>query len=217
MRFWRREFHNLKETKIMNINKEFLISLIKELVKKRGFFYSEADFQHEIAFAIHKQLNSKVEIQLERPIKVSISGFYIDIIINEGNSKFAVELKYKTRESATHTELKNHSGHGAGRYDFLKDIYRLEKLKKEEEIEKGFAIFLTNDKNYQGGNSKDNARQKNVLLKNRLLSGEICWNGNFDEKKVGKSRMETITLTGKYILNWEKIDDSEFDYLLVEI
>ena len=127
----------------MTINKELLIDCLNRIIRKREFFYSEADFQHELAFAIHKKIiNPNVEIHLERPIKNFHKEYCIDILIIQGDLKFAIELKYKTKNSVRYNEIKNHSGHGAGRYDFLKDIYRIEKLKKDKKIDKGFCAFF---------------------------------------------------------------------------
>ncbi len=80
-----------------------------------------------------------------------------------------------------------------------------------------FALFLTNDKNYKGGNSKDIARQKSFLLVDGPKTGTLSWNGEIDGKKVGKSRTESIILDGIYHIKWESVHESEFNYLLIEI
>ena len=42
-------------------------------------------------------------------------------------------------------ELKNQYAQDNGRYDYLEDVRRIERIKSKNMVTRGFAIFLTND------------------------------------------------------------------------
>jgi hypothetical protein len=74
-------------------------SVLTELAKQRPIFHSEADFQHAIAWEIHKHL-PRASVRLERPVEVSHlhKRIYVGIWIEQDGDILAIELKYKTRE-----------------------------------------------------------------------------------------------------------------------
>ena len=67
----------------------------------------------------------------------------------------AIELKYPTHQAhVEHSDeeftLKD-GERNIDSYDFIKDIQRLERIVSDSEVaERGFAIILTNDRNYWG-------------------------------------------------------------------
>lgn len=84
----------------------------------------------------------------------------IDIVLEIGDRFIAIELKNKLKsfstnlsrlgESANVQILKNQSAQNIGRYQFWKDVKRLELLKQSyKNVLGGVALFLTNDNNYQ--------------------------------------------------------------------
>lgn len=107
--------------------------LLLSLAKKRPVFHSEADFQHAFAWEIHRQWPA-ASVRLEMPYRTHKHLFYIDIWIIYRAQIFAVELKYKTRSlfidiNKEKYQLRSQRAHDTGRYDFLRDIYRLEQIK----------------------------------------------------------------------------------------
>lgn len=150
----------------MEISTQNIKTILEELVKSRPVFYSEDDFKMNFGFQVYKyiqQFSDKNIVYFERPIEITYISrtgkpetkkVYIDMVIEVDGKLYPVELKYRTiklkeSDSVSNTiELLNQGACDAGRYQFRKDIYRLEQLTKLAGYEKGFAIFLTNDHHY---------------------------------------------------------------------
>lgn len=128
--------------------------ILTTALNKRSIFHSEADFQHHFAWEIHRAANAEVDIRLEFPLSSVGSNRweYCDVLIR-GASTIGIELKYKTKKLSVDVdcelfELKQQGAQDLGRYDFLKDICRLESWCEQQKISKGYAILLTNDPSY---------------------------------------------------------------------
>jgi len=76
------------------MNKSQLIDLINSLRASRKIFHSEADFQHALAWEIHKAFPN-AKIRLEIPIQVSNSTYHLDLLVRNGHATTGIELKYK--------------------------------------------------------------------------------------------------------------------------
>jgi hypothetical protein len=149
----------------MTLSIDNLKEIMKKLADNRHVFHSEADFQHSLALEI-KDYKRELELRLEKFVgiekneKKKDKSVYMDLVIIDKNKKIvsAIELKYKTfTKSKNGTKqtiqdedyfLKRQGAEDLGRYDFLKDIKRLESFNKEHNCQKSFAIMLTNDKHY---------------------------------------------------------------------
>lgn len=106
--------------------------IMNNLCAQRPIFHSEADFQHSLAWEIHKSLPDS-SIRLEIPWSNEDKQNHLDIWVASSDVKIAIELKYKTRglQALVNGELfslKDQSAQDLGRYDFLKDVMRLEQL-----------------------------------------------------------------------------------------
>jgi hypothetical protein len=204
--------------------------VLTALAKQRPSFYSEADFQHAIAWEIHERL-PRASVQLERPVEVSrlYKLLHVDIWIEQDGDVPAIELKYKTRalqvlvENEQYT-LRSQSAQDLGRYDFIKDIERVENIVADRAPHAtGYAILLTNDPSYWTQPLNDNT----VDVKFRLhegsnLHGSLEWGpGASEGTKHGREKL--LQLRGAYALRW---DDSSrpaagsygrLRYLVVEV
>lgn len=190
-------------------------NILKQLANKRPFFHSEADFQHALAWEI-QTCYPKANIRIEKPYLIDDRPFYIDLIVEMDDKIIAIELKYKTKKfefelNSENFSLKNQGAQGWGRYYFVNDIVRLEKLMEKFEISQGYAIFLTNDMYYQS-KSKDNTVYFDFSLQNeKTLSGILKLK---DEKKIDK----TLQLKNDYLLNWQQYEPTyQFQYLIVKV
>ncbi len=213
-----------------------LKKIMKKLSEKRKVFNNEADFQHALAWEIH---NKNYNIRLEKPFGEK-SDKYLDILIvnKTKTEKVAIELKYKTQNNSKNPlrideenfHLKNQGAQDLARYDFCKDIQRLEAYKKEDQDCKiAFAIFLTNDHSYWTDTKRDKVIDKHFrIYENNKLKGKLDWNLSNGKKETGTTKGRgSIELERTYILNWEPYSDlseygvddkiNKFKYLLIEV
>ncbi len=88
------------------------------------------------------------------------------------------------------------------RYDFVKDIARLELLRAEDAADDGFAIALTNDPNYwQGGDRERVADAAFRLGEGRALEGALQWAAHTGAGTM-RGRESVIALAGRYEIGW---------------
>lgn len=160
--------------------KELTFETIKKILdnfaEKGILFSNERQFQLEFASELKKMFDN-VYLEL---LDYSENGKnYVDIVVDVGNNKYvAIELKYTTRDMNLLYKTTNREVYtfkqGAGdirRFDYLKDVERLEKLEKRNnssvfgivgaKVIKGFAIIMTND-NYHKLNGKK--RKNNQIM-----------------------------------------------------
>ena len=91
-----------------------------------------------------------------RPVKLSALNkpLHVDIWVEQDDKALALELKYKTRALQTLVAeetfvLLNQSAQDVGRYDFVKDIGRVEAIVADRTwCATGYAVLLTNDPSY---------------------------------------------------------------------
>ena len=180
---------------------------LDSLLAMRPIFHSEADFQHALAWEIHKKF-PQASVRLELPVKVNQQSLHIDIWVVTDVEILAIELKYKTK-MLTHLinneqfKLKDQRAQDIGRYDFIKDIQRLEYLALDRRNVTGYAILLTNDPSYwQNSSSSKTVDAELGLQDGRILGGHLNW-GDKASDGTRKNREQTLFLKGKYTLDWK--------------
>jgi len=205
----------------MNLN-EMLVNLSQ----KRPVFHSEADFQHALAWEIHNCF-SDCAMRLEfKPPHIK-SRIYADVWISNSSSIAAIELKYKTRRLSVKVanetfDLLNQSAQDIGRYDFIKDIQRLEQITSGKKDIKGYAILLTNDSSYWSEPRGMTVDANFRINEGRTLSGELCWGDKASDGTM-RGREKPILLKGVYNVIWNDYSEltgstyNKFRYLLIEI
>ncbi len=173
------------------------------LARARPLFHSEADFQHAFAWRLHLT-HPDARIRLEtRPRP----GVRLDIMALIDGRRVAVELKYLLRDLAVTVEdevfdLPLQGAQDVRRYDFVKDIARLELLRAEDAADDGFAIALTNDPNYwQGGDRERVADAAFRLGEGRALEGALQWAAHTGAGTM-RGRESVIALAGRYEIGW---------------
>lgn len=216
------------------LNLETIDRILNRLSDSNPVFHSEADFQHNFAWALREELINKyphTKIRLEKPLELAGKTVHLDILIST-DIEIAIELKYKTRNPkeliTIHDEvfnLKDQSAQDCGRYDFLKDISRLEEFvgmgtahPTGKKI--GFAIFLTNDHSYWTKPKKDKSNDQQFLLfQAREITGKKNW-GALASDGTMKGRNYAIDLKGSYSIDWKTYSDSNlylFKYIALKI
>lgn len=184
------------------VDEKVIIEAMKELGTIPYIFQSEMQFQFELAWIIKK--------------KLELSGSNVNVIFeyatlnedkegNRGNKNFtdlifydnvgnyiAIELKYKTLPLIYDGfTLGDHQARDLGRYDYLYDVVRLQKLSKISKLNeakglknfvKGYALLLTNDSLYWEQSKTDTTKYSYMdfcISKYDTITAntQMCWNG----------------------------------------
>ncbi len=183
-----------------------LVDLMKTLAAQRTTYHSEADFQHAFAWEVHKRLPD-ASVRLERPIHTQGKSMHLDFLVRTAERTMAIELKYKTKKLSVDVDgeefrLRSHGAQDSGRYDFIKDICRLENITASINNCEGWAILLTNESTYwkqpRTNTTVDAAFHIN---EGRILHGKLAWT---EKASAGtkRNRETDLNVEGKYTLNW---------------
>lgn len=188
------------------MDEQTTIRAIVALSKRRPVFHSEADLQHEFAWELASTMGASV--RLEVPLQ---DVGEVDLFIPKPAT--VIEFKYKTAKnhlsiSQENFILKQHGAQPLGRYDVLKDLWRVEKSKLG-----GFVLFITNDSSYWGtcrGNGSNFS-----LHQGRTIHGKMEWKDPTNNKSLGAERVNPLDISGQYTCNWRDYSrGGEFRYLL---
>ena len=203
-----------------------LTRLLAELAMERPIFHSEADFQHALAWKLH-ELQPEARIRLEyRPFPEE--RVYLDIWLAGQGQAVAIELKYLPQKFDAQVDgerfhFKEQAAHSLGRYDFLKDLVRIERVVVNILTTFGYAILLTNDALYW----KPAARPINIdvafqIHEGRTIGGTFAWAAQASAGSK-KGRESDLVIRGTYELHWQDYSApsagayGRFRYLLVPV
>lgn len=178
--------------------------LMEELARERPVFHSEADFQHALAWQIHRT-NPGHAVRLEHKPRAN-SAMYVDIWM--ATVGVVVELKYRTRELDCEVQgepflLRDQAARPPSRYSFMRDIQRIEDfVSTVPDVRSGLAVMLTNDSLYWNRPSRRNLVDAEFHLhEGRRVGSEMAWSKRASDG-TRKGREATILLTGAYHLQW---------------
>lgn len=195
------------------------------LAARRPVFHSEADFQHAFAWQVQLE-HPEARIRLEtRPRP----GVRLDVLALVNARRVAFELKYLLRRLTVTVEdelfdLPLQGAQDVRRYDFIKDISRLEQLRADEAADDCFAVCLTNDPLYWAA---DRGRSEVIdaafrIPEGRTIAGLLAWATHASPGGIG-ARQKPISLGGSYRLAWRDYSrvevnrNGEFRYLAVQV
>ena len=184
---------------------------IKSIQNKQKIFHSEADFQFSLAWELQRILpNAKIRLEYCPPFAREM---HIDIYVIDEDGSYPIELKYKSKTVETivdneYFKLKNHGAQDLGRYDYLYDIWRIERMRKlDKDFRAGFAIMLTNEPAYwKAPLSKNTVDSAFRIHDGRIISGSCAWGANVSSG-TSKNREEPIVFEGTYTIQWNPYSD----------
>lgn len=209
----------------MNLNQ--LRTAMRSLALDRPIFHSESDFQHALAWQIHELLPD-CHVRLEVNPYADGRKVHLDMLLNDNGNLMPIELKYKVLAKTCEVNGERFLGRrdGAndhGRYDFLKDVMRLERFVEEFPKSTGYAILLTNDKLYWQTSSRSGIADEFRIHDGKTVNGVMNWNENAGEGSTS-GRTEPIELKNKYKANWQHYsqipnndENPEFRYLVFKV
>lgn len=179
---------------------------IQTLQTKQKIFHSEADFQFSLAWEL-QQIIPQAKIRLEYCPPFA-REMHIDIYVIDEDGTYPIELKYKSKSVETivgneYFKLKNHGAQDLGRYDFLYDIWRIERMRKlDKDFKVGFAIMLSNEPSYwKAPLSKSTVDAAFRIHDGRIITGSCAWSDNVSSG-TSKNREEPIVFEGTYTVRW---------------
>jgi len=201
-------------------------AILETLAQRRPIFHSEADFQHALAWEIHSQPGSP-EVRLEVPLPDPTTRGHVDIRVQHRGLTFLIELKYKTARfedivNGEQFKLRDQSPQDVGRYAFLWDVARLERIAEENGGISGCAVLLTNDGKYWTPSPRREPTNDAAfrLSGDHELERELRWRHGPAEGAKVQQMYEPIRLMRAYTLSWRDYPGTPnlgFRHLLVEI
>jgi hypothetical protein len=177
--------------------------VLGRLAVDRPLFHSESDFQHALAWRIQSE-HPEARIRLEtRPER----GIHLDLLVGLQKEQTAIELKYLAARFAgvvdgEQYELPNRGAHAISRYDFVKDVSRLERCIRRGYADHGWAVALSNDQGYWTVGSKVNPVDAAFRLHDgRILNGLLSW-GVVAGAGTTRARDTALAVSGSYSCRW---------------
>lgn len=214
--------------------KEFLN---KELKEEGKAFLNEWDFQMSLSLFLTHIKGYKVHLEYVVPLNFLVEknkkkypfankeNINIDIVIEKEGLFYLIELKYKTQRATIKFErfgeincvsLKDQSRIPISKYDFWKDVARLEFLKESfEKVKGGLCIFLTNNKTYTKGDK--GISEEFTMEAQKPHIGTLTLKDGKTKKKCPE-----FSLSKDYqIEKWDKVANEEtkiaFHYCIVRV
>lgn len=203
------------------------------LARTRPVFHSEADFQQSLVSCIYKRRPCLIHSEFHPFLPERMA---LDIWIPD--KSIAIELKYRTRKPLNQDDaregdliikdgetfaLRDQAAQDVSRYDFVKDIKRLERVADEKPPALGFAVFLTNDPSYWKPSKKPDPFDAEFRIpEDEVIKGTREWDERASEG-TKKYREDPIQLAGCYRCKWRKFSSFEgkkygqFKYLAIRI
>ena len=161
------------------------------------------------------------------------SDLYIDIVVEKDGQFVPIELKYPTKDikgsfsrfsvavSAQVPMLKNQGAQDIVRYNYWKDVRRIEALHGAypDTIDGGLAVMVTNDPSYQNNPTSANVGYAHFSTKdgrviNQLQDRNMSWQ-NGVSVATGHPAFQ---IDGSYKLDWKPMPKmSGFWYLVLDV
>ena len=183
-------------------------TILQDLAANRPVFEDKRDFQQALAGAVQEHLDT-ASVQIRFAIYANGQPDHkVDIWVAHSGRSLAAEVHYRTDALvAEHAHraftLRAQKAQDYGRYDFLKDVERLEKITSCIPDLEGWVILLTNDHLYWEEKKKQySIDQQFHVHEGRRLSGELRW-GPTAGKGSTRRREEPIVLEYEYCAKWE--------------
>ena len=208
--------------------------LMECLARVRPVFHSEADFQQSLVSCIYKRRPRLIHSEFHPFLPERMA---LDIWIPD--KSIAIELKYRTRKLSLNQgdvsgydliqdgetfALRDQAAQDVSRYDFVKDIERLERVVGGfKPARRGFAVFLTNDPSYWNPSRKQNPVDAEFRVhESKAIKDVMRWDNRASDG-TKKGRASPIRLKGSYKCKWRDFSSfggkkyGQFRYLAIEV
>ena len=204
------------------------------LASNEDLLFNERDLQMHLA-AYLRQTGHYDDVDIEYYVPLAeLEGYIwknelrIDLLVRKNNEFLPIELKFKTKAvqkpisrfgekiSSIVDVMKNQGAQDLGKYDFWKDVRRLEIVKNRfGAIKNGLAVFVTNDPTYlQSG--KETSNHIHFSMTEGVHSKEKHW---LNKESACHLTHPDFNLEKEYSIHWEssKIESIFIFYTLLTI
>lgn len=204
------------------------------IIRQKELMFNELDFQIQLALFLRASGRyDDVDVEYSLP-KTIMSGYdwdsnlRIDIVVSRGGIYCPVELKYPTRkvnktiprfgeDVPEAVVMKNQGAQDIVRYNFWKDVRRIEALRRRfDAVKGGIAVIMTNDSSYVRPVRPDSSCAPFSTAECHTVGpGTIDW----QNMPAVRTDHPPFTLDAGYTMHWDKIkiDEIEFNYSIIRI
>ncbi len=202
------------------------------LQTNQELFFNERDFQMHIAVYL-RNLNKYDDVDVEYYVPYEELNGYVwenelrlDVVVRSGDEFVPIELKYKTKEVKKKLPrfcemldvvvMKHQGAQNLARYDFWKDVRRIELVKRRfDVVVGGVAVFLTNDATYLKS-PKTQSMDIEFSMSEGIHSTQKHWPNAEVAKTKGRPDFD---LDKEYATAWTDllVDGVEMHYCIVTI
>ncbi|MDE6333638.1 MAG: hypothetical protein K2L77_03215 [Muribaculaceae bacterium] len=204
------------------------------IARQDELMFNEIDFQIQLAIYLRgsgRYDDVDVEYSMPRTLIDDYdwkSNLRIDIVVSRSGEYCPVELKYPTKGVTREIKrfgkffpdtevMKNHGAQDLVRYNYWKDVRRIELLRRIfDSVHGGLAVLLTNDMYYTRPVRATSAAAPFSTHEGRCAGGgTMDWNGN----PAVRPSHPSFTLDGVYAIRWTdaQIDGVGFKYTIVKV
>ncbi len=203
---------------------------LQRLADVRPVFHSEDDFQYALAWRLHRDFDDVI-VRLEYPLPWGGRRAYADIWLAPAGGppedSVVIELKYWKQSLRVTIDreafvLIDQDDRDVCRYDFLRDVTRVERLIAEGHARAGAVIALTNDFGYWRAGLPDTNDADFRLHEGRRIAGVLRW-APATGKSTTRGRAADLRLRGEYRPAWRHYSTVEggphrdFRYLFLPV
>lgn len=203
------------------------------IAQQRELMFNELDFQIQLAMYLRSTGHyDDVDVEYTLPCKMVPdynwpNNLRIDLVVSRGGRFCPVELKYPTRkvvkpisrfgENVSVVVMKNQGAQDIVRYNFWKDVRRMECLcRRFAGIDGAVAVMMTNDPSYTRPVRPASACAPfSTAADHTVGPGTVDWLGT----PAVREKLKPFSLDGSYTVQWQAavIDDIEFNYTIITI
>ena len=216
-----------KNSNLFFNERDFQVNLSSFLKEQHYYDYVFLEYSLPASFIKNNEENEEEEVEEKIEDEANVR---IDIVVEKSDQFCPIELKYKTKSAEGNiierfgeeikTELlKNQAAQNINRYSFWKDVYRVERIKRNfSKVIAGFSIFVTNDQSYM--KTPKGASEPFTMEAGVQHSKELDWEEKAKVADSTKSKYPKIELEKEYTIGkWYDvtIERIVFHYCIVEV
>lgn len=206
--------------------------VMRDFRSKGQVFFNEAHFQDEFCLALNNKLSKNYKLTLE--YSPNFNKYRVDLLIEDirSDEKIIIEFKYVVRKqmvqihnSNIFINLKSQGAYDVRRYQFWRDVSKIEDLIQNKKCNEGYCVLLTNAVSLIQPINPTNIDYYFDISAgcHPLKTGTLYWNHSCPKFKTGKTLgryKNKVSISKQYnftYTNYTHPNFSDFKYLILPI